>query len=137
MISGLPIIACWSGGPTESVEDPDFQRKELGNEAGSRTSDDEDRTGFLLPPSPQPWSEALLRIIHLSSSQRSSIASRAKSRAKEKFSLEAMAKNLNEALEEAVEMGEVETGTWLWYLFVLAVGMTLGIILMWTHKVKY
>jgi len=48
-----------------------------------------------------------------------------------------MTKNLNEALEEAVEMGEVETGTWLWYLFVLAVGMILRIILMWTHTVKY
>jgi len=81
MISGLPIIACWSGGPTESIEDPDFQRKELGNEGGSGTSDDEDRAGFLLPPS-QLWSEALLWIIHLSPSQRSSIASRAKSHAK-------------------------------------------------------
>jgi len=91
MVCGLPVLACNSGGPTESVVD----------------SPPEERTGWLRPPQSDVWAEALQEIIKLSPEERSALAARARQRAKESFGMEAMAQGLEVALQEAVAMGPV------------------------------
>lgn len=90
MVCGLPILACNTGGPTESVVDQP-----------------EERTGWLRPPDPVTWADALVEIVRLPLEDRKALAERAKRRAREMFGMEAMAKGLQGALEEAVAMGPV------------------------------
>ncbi|KAG2070154.1 mannosyltransferase [Suillus decipiens] len=98
MICGLPILACDSGGPTESIVD--------------QPSDQ--RTGWLYGPQPSVWAQALEDICNLSETDRKALSARARDRAKKMFGMEAMAKSLEDALEEAVSMGPVSrTGMWL------------------------
>ncbi|KAG1819808.1 glycosyltransferase family 4 protein [Suillus subaureus] len=110
MICGLPVLACDSGGPTESIVDqpPD------------------QRTGWLYRPQPSVWAQALKEICNLSETDRKALSQRAQDRARTMFGMEAMAKSLEEVLEEAVSMGPVSrTGMWLvmsavlWLLVVL------------------
>ncbi|KZT11138.1 glycosyltransferase family 4 protein [Laetiporus sulphureus 93-53] len=91
MVCGLPILACNSGGPTESVIDSPL----------------EERTGWLRPPEPEVWAEALAEIVCLSEAERTALAERARRRARENFGMDAMAKGLEEALKEAVGKGPV------------------------------
>ncbi|KAG2151145.1 glycosyltransferase family 4 protein [Suillus bovinus] len=98
MICGLPILACDSGGPTETVVD---------QPAGQRT-------GWLYRPQPSVWAQALEEICNLSETDRKALSQRARDRAKKMFGMEAMAKSLEAVLEEAVSMGQVSrTGMWL------------------------
>lgn len=91
MACALPVLACDSGGPVESVvQEPPSQR-----------------TGWLRRPDASVWAEALQEIVALSGSERKELGERAKVRAKEKFGMEAMALALEESLREAAEMGEV------------------------------
>jgi len=98
MACGIPVLACDSGGPTESVLDPDF---------GLNTSEAE-RTGWLRPPTAGVWADALLEIASLSVSERETISSNSKKRARMLFSMDAMASGLKDAIFEAVNMGPVE-----------------------------
>ncbi|KAH8985929.1 glycosyltransferase family 4 protein, partial [Lactarius hatsudake] len=89
MSSGLPVLACNSGGPTESiVDDPPHAR-----------------TGWLRAPDPASWAAGLLEIAELPPSERSALAGRAHARAREHFGMEAMGRRLERALVEAAEMG--------------------------------
>ena len=97
MISRLPVLACDSGGPTESIVDPDFS-----NDSAVL------RTGWLREPTAPAWSEAILEILRLSAEDRDALGRRARQRAVAQFSLDAMAKNIEEALKEAAELGEVQ-----------------------------
>lgn len=98
MICGLPILACDSGGPTETVVD--------------QPSDQ--RTGWLYRPQPSVWAQALEEICNLSETDRKALSQRARDRAQKMFGMDAMAKSLEEVLEEAVSMGLVSrTGMWL------------------------
>ncbi len=92
MICGLPVLACDSGGPTESVV------------AGPPS----DRTRWLVPPNPELWAEALGEIIGLQDGERAQLSERARERAKANFAMEAMAERLEEALFDAVDMGPVD-----------------------------
>ncbi|KAI0648417.1 alpha-1,3-mannosyltransferase ALG2 [Trametes meyenii] len=93
MACGLPVLACNSGGPTESIVDnPPSQR-----------------TGWLQRPGPGVWADALIEILGLSPAQRKALAERARRRAREKFGMEAMARDLEYALEETVALGRVPT----------------------------
>lgn len=98
MACGIPVLACNSGGPTESVLDPDF---------GLNTSKTE-RTGWLRPPAASVWADALLEIVSLSVSERETISSNSQKRARMLFSMDAMAGGLNDAILGAVNMGRVE-----------------------------
>ena len=109
MSAGLPVLACNSGGPTESIVDDDTEPGE--------------RTGWLREPDPPVWAAALVEIAALSSSERSALAERARSRAREHFGMEAMARKLERALVEAAEMGPVPTPAVLWYGSFLAVAL--------------
>ncbi|KAH9178945.1 glycosyltransferase family 4 protein [Lactarius sanguifluus] len=99
MSSGLPVLACNSGGPTESiVDDPPHAR-----------------TGWLRAPDPASWAAALLEIAELPPSERSALAGRARARAREHFGMEAMGRKLERALVEAAEMGRVPVPAVLWF----------------------
>jgi alpha-1,3/alpha-1,6-mannosyltransferase len=108
MSAGLPVLACNSGGPTESIVDD--------SPAG-------ERTGWLRAPSAQVWAEALVEISGLSPSERSALAERARARAREHFGMEAMAVKLEKALQEAAEMGPVPTPATLWFGSFVAVAV--------------
>ncbi|TFK45962.1 alpha-1,3-mannosyltransferase ALG2 [Heliocybe sulcata] len=111
MVSGLPVLACNSGGPTESIID----------------SPEEERTGWLRPPDEDVWAEALDEIIGLSEDQRSALAERGRRRAKSKFGMDAMASSLEDSLTEAVALGKVASiGAWtplLAFLLAFMVGI--------------
>jgi alpha-1,3/alpha-1,6-mannosyltransferase len=97
MISGLVVLATNTGGPTESVLDPDFP--------GSYPK--LERTGWLRPPEVEAWAAALEDIAILSKGARSQLSQRAKKRAEELFSMDSMSKNLQDAIYTAVDMGPV------------------------------
>ncbi|KAG9318032.1 glycosyltransferase family 4 protein [Chiua virens] len=114
MICGLPILACDSGGPTESIVDqpPD------------------QRTGWLRTPDAGIWAEALEEICLMDVSERASLAQRSKHRAQSVFGMETMAKELEALLVETAGMGPVET--WaikgIAFMFAFLVGLVLAVL---------
>lgn len=101
MLCGLPVLACNSGGPTESiVDDPP-----------------EERTGWLCAPDPQIWADALCEIVGMPEGEREALAQRSRTRARALFGMEAMAKGLETALRDAVALGPVELSS-LWLILV-------------------
>jgi alpha-1,3/alpha-1,6-mannosyltransferase len=109
MISGLPVLAADSGGPTESVVDPDFP----GVEPGAM------RTGWLRTPEPEGWATALEEIVALSAADRTALGARAKRRAETLFGMEAMARQMEDAIRTAVAMGPVGGFSWRFALALL------------------
>lgn len=107
MICGLPVLAANSGGPTESVVDTPPSEK----------------TGWLREPSPGVWAEALEEIVGLSEGERRALGERAKRRAREKFGMEAMARDLEVALRETVAMGPVPTPVGFWVAVAVLFGL--------------
>jgi alpha-1,3/alpha-1,6-mannosyltransferase len=92
MICGVPILACNSGGPTESIVD---EPADL-------------RTGWLRPPDPVVWAETLQEILALSPDKKEALSTRGRLRARELFSLDAMARGIQVALLAAVSQGAVD-----------------------------
>lgn len=82
MACGVPVLACTSGGPTESVVDG--------------------QTGFLRDAEPAAWAAALQHILALSDEERKAFASRAQERARSLFGREALAKGVEAALYSVV-----------------------------------
>ncbi|TBU24796.1 mannosyltransferase [Dichomitus squalens] len=107
MICGLPVLAANSGGPTESVLDVPPAEK----------------TGWLREPSPGVWAEALEEIVGLSDGERRELGERARRRAREKFGMEAMAKDLEEALRQTAAMGPVPTPVGVWVALAIFFGL--------------
>ncbi|KAF7972970.1 hypothetical protein HWV62_10643 [Athelia sp. TMB] len=103
MICGLPVLATNTGGPTESVVD----------------KPNKDKTGWLRAPDAQLWAEALGEIVGLTDGERRAMSARAKTRAVEKFGMNAMARGMEVALEEAVAMGPVPLPWSLRFLAIL------------------
>ena len=99
MSSGLPVLACNSGGPTESIIDEPPTA----------------RTGWLRAPEAPGWAVVLDEIAGLAPSERSAMADRARARAREHFGMDAMALKLEAALVEAAEMGPVPAPAILWF----------------------
>lgn len=107
MSSGLPVLACNSGGPTESiVDDPPGER-----------------TGWLRTPEAHGWAAALIEIAALPPFERSALADRARTRARGHFGMEVMALKLERALVEAAELGPVPTPVTLWFGSFIAVAL--------------
>ena len=115
MACGLPILACDSGGPTESVVDALDAPTE--------------RTGWLRRPDPAVWAEALGEIVRLPAEERARLAENARRRARERFGMEAMARDMERALEETVALGPVPTPAALW----VAVAAVLALLAWATH----
>jgi alpha-1,3/alpha-1,6-mannosyltransferase len=115
MACGLPVLACNSGGPTESIiSSPPYSAAE--------------RTGWLKDPVPEIWAESLIEIVSLAPADRQALGVSAKKRAKDIFSMEAMAKGLEEALKDAEGMGMVDNGSFelLRVVFVVIAGFLLA-----------
>ena len=106
MACGLPVLACDSGGPTESV---------VSNPV-------DEQTGWLKTPDPEEWAEVLLEIVTLPSSKREAMANRARERARRLFGMDAMARGLEGALREAVSMGSLDGVGWVGTLGVMLFG---------------
>ncbi|KAH9484108.1 Alpha-1,3/1,6-mannosyltransferase ALG2 [Psilocybe cubensis] len=98
MACGIPVLACDSGGPTESVVDASLVKEE--------------GTGWLQRPDPQVWADTLLEIVNQSPSEREEMAQRAKARARSLFGMEAMTRGLDDALQQAVDLGPVDVFGW-------------------------
>ncbi|KAG2126838.1 glycosyltransferase family 4 protein [Suillus clintonianus] len=111
MICGLPILACDSGGPTESIVDQPTDQ----------------RTGWLYRPQSSVWAQALEEICNLSETDRKALSQRARDRAQNMFGMDAMAKSLEEVLEEAVSMGPVSR-TGMWLVMFAALGLVVALI---------
>ena len=107
MICGLPVLAANSGGPTESVVDAPSEQK----------------TGWLRSPEPDVWAEALREIVALSDGERKALSERARRRAREKFGMEAMARDMEGALRETVAMGPVPAPVAFWVVVALFFGL--------------
>ncbi|KAJ6513791.1 mannosyltransferase [Mycena vitilis] len=102
MCCGLPVLACDSGGPTEStVTDPPAER-----------------TGWLCPPDADLWADALTEILSMTPAERAALSRRAKERARSVFGMEAMATRLQDALKEAVAMGPPDSGRVAWLILI-------------------
>lgn len=112
MACGIPVLACDSGGPTESVVDASLFKKE--------------GTGWLKRPDPQVWADTLLEIVNMSPSERAEMSQRAKARARSQFGMEAMARGVDEALQEAADMGAVDVFGWTGTLGMMAIGFLLA-----------
>ncbi len=113
MICGLPVLACDSGGPVESVVDGPADQ----------------RTGWLRAPQADLWAEVVKEIDSLGEADRNAISKRAKERARRVFSMSAMALSIEEALKRAISMGEsgISRG---WELFgVMLIGFLFAYLL--------
>lgn len=106
MACGLPVIACDSGGPTETVI----------------ASPPDERTGWLVRPVPEEWAKGLEEIIRMDATERKSISVRAKTRARAEFGMQAMAEGIEDALWSATNMGPVRA-------FSLATDIILAIVI--------
>jgi len=108
MACGLPVLACDSGGPTESLA----------------TSPPEARTGWLCPPVAEKWAEILRdEILAMSSQDRQLLAARARKRVVEKFGMEAMATDMEDALYDAVSMGNYAVWHWFVWGIIVLIGL--------------
>jgi len=115
MSCGLPVLACNSGGPTESI----------------LVKPKEGRTGWLVEPAVDLWTEALEEIVGLKEAERTAMAERARKRARGLFGMEAMARGIEVALKEAHGMGKVQEswiglvhpGVWIVVLIAVFLGI--------------
>lgn len=103
MVCGVPVLACDSGGPTESVLDQPR----------------EERTGWLRTPDKDLWADALVEIVSMGDDEREALSNRARVRARALFGMDAMAVGLEDALVTAVEMGTVSFGVAVWWIMLL------------------
>ncbi|KAH7101134.1 UDP-Glycosyltransferase/glycogen phosphorylase [Auriculariales sp. MPI-PUGE-AT-0066] len=106
---GLPVLACRSGGPMESVHDPDPL---------SRSAD---ATGYLRASNDKEWTRALFDILRMSDKDRQALSLRAKRRAETMFGLDTMAHGVEAALQQAVDLGPLHASNTHELLFVLLV----------------
>lgn len=115
MACGLPVLACNSGGPTESI-------------LPSPPHSPAERTGWLKDPVPEIWAESLIEIVSLDRAARQALSEFAKNIAREKFSMEAMTKGLEDSFRDAEEMGDVDAGLFEIFRvgFVVMVGFLLA-----------
>lgn len=90
MACGLPVLACNTGGPTETVVD------------FAKASEDEKPTGYLRSPKPEDWAPALAALINLSADERAVVSETAKARVRSRFSSETLGRELDSACREAV-----------------------------------
>jgi len=78
-------------------------------------------------PVPEIWAQSLTEIVSLDTTARQALSERAKKRVREMFSMEAMAKGLEDSLRGAEEMGAVDAG-WL-EIFRVVVVVIVGFLL--------
>ncbi|KAL1744837.1 glycosyltransferase family 4 protein [Schizophyllum fasciatum] len=110
MYCGLPVLARDTGGPTETVV--------------------EGATGWLRPGDAAVWAGVLGEMARMDGAARARMAEAARARVEALFGMEAMARGVEDALREAVAMGELRASsaaTWL-----MVAWMLLGFVLAYT-----
>ncbi|KAG8857686.1 Alpha-1,3-mannosyltransferase-like protein [Serendipita sp. 411] len=133
MACGLPVLACNNGGPKESILDDDVmsgRESQEGTDGWSVVDVTSNRTGWLRPPQKELWADALLEIATLSAAARGGMADRARARAQELFSMEAMSAGIERAIEDAKAMGpvkwaEVVSPEWFIWGYIVLVAFSL------------
>ena len=88
MVCGLPVIACSSGGPKETIIDKPANHW----------------TGWLRAPQVPLWSEAMKEAARLTSTERIALANRAKRRVDENFTLAKMTDGLEGGIKQVLEL---------------------------------
>jgi alpha-1,3/alpha-1,6-mannosyltransferase len=96
MVCGLPVLACNTGGPTETVID-----MEQGEEIG---------TGWLRPPKQDAWAIVMNQIMMMNDSERKQLSERAAKRGRDHFALESLSRGIQKAVDETHSMGVVRWG---------------------------
>lgn len=116
MACGLPVVACPTGGPTETIVDITTTSAGAG-------------TGWLRSPVAAEWADTLAEIVHLPRADREALSARAKARVMENFGMDEMGVRFERALYEAHGMGPVEDSPVRWSDFAGAaiVGLCLGL----------
>ncbi|KAI0034997.1 alpha-1,3-mannosyltransferase ALG2 [Vararia minispora EC-137] len=105
MACGVPVLACNSGGPTESLLDG--------------------TTGWLRTPEPAVWADALADCLRMDESARGSMATAGRRRARELFGMDAMATQLEREVRAADALGPIPTG-WRWRVSAVLVSTFAG-----------
>lgn len=85
MACGLPVLACNTGGPTETVVD-------FSNDGA---------TGCLRPPTPEEWAPALAALVNLTDDERRRVSKNGKNRVRDNFSSATLGRELDAACREA------------------------------------
>lgn len=93
MACGLPVLACNTGGPTETVVD--FAEKGA--------------TGYLRPPVADEWAPAIAALINLSDEERFRVSKNGKNRVREHFSSTTLGRELDAACREAAAKEDPQT----------------------------
>jgi len=88
MVCGLPVIACSSGGPKESIVDKPVNH----------------RTGWLRAPQVSLWCDAMKEAARLTSTDRAALGNRAKRRVDENFTLEKMTDGLEAGIAQVLAL---------------------------------
>lgn len=94
MACGLPVLACNTGGPTETVVD---------------LSSGKQGTGLLRPPTPEEWATALASLVNLSDKDRHAVSKAGKERVRDNFSSETLGRELDVACREAAKVTDPHT----------------------------
>jgi len=103
MVCGVPVVACESGGPMESIIPFPAEPESIDiNALDPRPS------AFLAAPTSGAFSNALLRILRLPPKQREALSQAARMRAKQNFGMDTMCSGLEKVLQEAVAMGKMK-----------------------------
>ncbi|WVQ84160.1 hypothetical protein IAT38_006307 [Cryptococcus sp. DSM 104549] len=94
MACGVPVLACNSGGPVETVRD-------------IRDHPDGSGTGILCAPTPRAWAPALAILLALPSSERATLSAAAQAWVRSKFSLKTLGEEMETACKDALALGDV------------------------------
>jgi alpha-1,3/alpha-1,6-mannosyltransferase len=108
MACGLPVLACKSGGPVETVENITLHTG----------------TGWLKNEDPNEWAFILQDIMRLDEGTRAEIAKRCKKRVKAKFGMDVMSNGFQDVLREAVRIPHSTGLSWAQRFILLFVGIT-------------
>lgn len=111
---GLPVLATNSGGPLETILDPE--------------------TGRLRRPTPEIWAEALGELVSLTSDDRRKLGDAARRRVNDVFTLKKLGEEMEGSCREAIRLGDVHTEVgdkmiWGGLSIMAASGVALGVTL--------
>jgi alpha-1,3/alpha-1,6-mannosyltransferase len=119
MVCGLPVLACNSGGPTETVVDIDSVSSSTSN-----SSIGEVGTGWLRPPKQDEWALVMHQIITMPEEEKKKLGKRAKEWGRKHFALESLGRGVERAVVEAGNLGPVRWG----YGLLVASWMVMGMV---------
>ncbi|WFD02089.1 hypothetical protein MOBT1_000768 [Malassezia obtusa] len=121
MACGMPVVATNTGGPLETIVDADVDRTGEPRARGA--------TGFLLPPDPAAWAAVCATILGWDQRIVEHVATNAKRRVAEVFSVRAMGELFDEQTNRLAKMPPVSTAERIPALALVLVILLLGTVL--------